>query len=242
MSTFGYVDDNDESLKSKSGGKFGLNQGFITKLEYNPNAGADGAAADAVDITVQIGEKEFRNRVYDVTRVYKDGEQIEKDNPDYAALYGAEIKQKMAVVIHSIKATGVTEEQLKTALATPPADFKGWASIVCALVPADASTRPVDVFLEYQWNIKEGQDRTYLEIPKNMKGGRFLCPSVTPVGAFTAVTDNGLKYVDNANNEHPFDRSQNYMESNKANLQTEGDEADNGGGIPSTQSADKANW
>ena len=242
MSVFGYVNDNDESLKSKSGGKFGLNQGFITKLEYNPNAGKDGAAADAVDMTIQIGEKEFRNRIYDVTgALYKGGDLVEKDEEGYQELYMAEMNQRMAVVIHTVKATGVTDEQLKTALANPPADFKGWAEIVCALVPTDFKTKSVDVFLEYQWNIKGDNDRTYLQLPQNMKGGRFLCASVAPVGSWEAKIDsNGLRYVDSANNEHPFDRSANYMDGNKAKQQIEGEEESAGAGIAST--SDKKNW
>ena len=64
---FGAVNDTDESLKSKLGGKFGLNQGNITKIEVLTNAGKDGADANAVDIFVQIGEREYRRRIYETT-------------------------------------------------------------------------------------------------------------------------------------------------------------------------------
>ena len=84
MSVFGYINDKDESLRSKSGGKFGLNQGFITKLEYNPNAGKDGTPADAVDITALIGDREYRLRIYDVTgSLYKGGTLIEPNEEGY---------------------------------------------------------------------------------------------------------------------------------------------------------------
>ena len=52
---WGFQNDNDESLKSKEGGKFGLNTAFITKFEYNDLAGKDETAVDAIDITVMIG-------------------------------------------------------------------------------------------------------------------------------------------------------------------------------------------
>jgi hypothetical protein len=237
---FGSINDNDESLKGKSGGGvFGLNQGFLTKIEFNPNAGADGAAADAVDITFMVGEREFRRRIYNVTRVYdKDGNQLtDETDPKYIKIYNQNLAQAMAVVVHAVKATGVTQQQIDTALATPPDNFADWAKIVTALVPADFEKKPIDGFLEYQWTIADDQDRTYLELPKNMKGGRFLSPSVAVVGAWTPeyqwtekddegneVQKSGLRYVDNAGNVHPFERSQNYMESNKAIQQVDGQE------------------
>lgn len=237
---FGSINDTDESLKGKSGGGvFGLNQGLLTKVEYNPNAGKDGTAGDAVDITFMVGEREFRRRIYDVTRVYdKDGNQLTDENdPEFIKIYNANITQAMAVVVHTVKATGVTQQQIDTALATPPDNFADWAKIVTALVPADFDKKPIDGFLEYQWQIADDQDRTYLELPKNMKGGYFLLPSVKPNGAWNpentwTETDedgnekslNGLRYVDGAGNVHGFVRSQNYMESNKANQQIDGQE------------------
>jgi len=64
---WGFQNDNDDSLKSKQGGKFGLNNANITKFEYNGNAGKDESPADAIDITVAIGDKEYRTRIYDIT-------------------------------------------------------------------------------------------------------------------------------------------------------------------------------
>ena len=238
---FGTINDNDESLKGKEASVvFGLNQGFLTKIEYNPNAGADNSPADAVDITFMVGDREFRRRIYDVTRVYdKNGNVLtDETSPEFIKLYNQNIMQAMAVIVHAVKATGVTQQQIDAALATPPNNFADWAKIVTSLVPAGFQEKPVDGFLEYQWNISDGQDRTFLELPKNMKGGRFLCPSVTPVGSWTAENDwiekdengkeihkSGFRYVDNAGNVHPFQRSKNYMESNKAIQQIEGQDA-----------------
>ena len=79
----------------------------------------------------------------------------------------------------------------------------------------------------YKWNIQEGNERTFLQLPKNMKGGRFLSPTIAPVGAWEEINDaDGLRYVDSAKNEHPFTRSENYMKSNKAIQQIEGEEAE----------------
>jgi hypothetical protein len=251
---FGYIDDNDKSLQSKAGGKFGLNHGFVTVLEYNPNAGADGAAADAIDITVMVDQKEFRRRIYDITGpLYdKSNNQVEPDGEGYTELYNAELKQRMALVTHVVKALGVTDQQIQQALATPPANFAEWAKIMTALPGDDSKTKPVDVFLEWEWQIGEGNTQTFLQLPKNMKGGRFLCAKVEPQGGWKEVRDEkGLRYVDAASNEHPFARSTDYINGPKGNQQKEGEETstedsgltanlDNGGGADAQPA--KASW
>ena len=115
-SAWGFQSDNDESLKSKQGGKFGLNNANITVLQFNPNAGKDGSAAEAVDITVSIGDKEFRSRIYDITGdLYKGDTMISPEDPGYNAVYNAEKAQREAVIVHAVKALGATEQQIQAA-------------------------------------------------------------------------------------------------------------------------------
>ncbi len=241
---FGYVDDTDESLKSKSGGNFGLNTPvFLTKFELNANAGADGALQDALDVTVQVEDREYRSRTYPITKVYdKDGNEItDKTSPEYVAEYNKEWKQKNAVITHILKCF-VSEDVIKQALATPLNSFGDFINVVVALLPADFNKKPLDVFLEYQWNIPDGEDKTYLQLPRNMKGGYFLCPSVTPAGAWSKVVDdNGLRYVDANGAEHPFTRDKNFMSGNKANQQIEGQEAANEA-LAGAASATEGKW
>lgn len=245
MMGFGYIDDTDESLKSKSGGVFGLNTpAFLTKFELNPNAGADGAAQDAIDITIQVEDKEFRSRIYPTTKVYdKDGNELtDKTTPEYVKAYNLDWSQKNAVIVHLLKAFR-TEEEIKAALATPLNSFADFARVVTGLLPAEAEKKVLDVFLEYQWNIGDGQDRTYLQLPRNMKGGYFVCASVTPNGAWTKVQDDkGLRYVDAQGNEHPFTRDKNFMSGNKANQQIEGEEASNAALNNAASSASEGTW
>tara|TARA_R110000868_G_scaffold364194_1_gene627032 strand:- start:789 stop:1559 length:771 start_codon:yes stop_codon:yes gene_type:complete len=224
---WGFQSDTDDSLKSKQGGKFGLNNANITKMEYNPTAGKDDAAADAIDITVSVGDKEFRTRIYDITGdLFKGDNKVAPGEAGYDDLYNTEKAQREAVVVHAVKALGVTEAQIVSALQNGGVvDFKTWAIAMCSTIGADFATRGINVFVEYQWNIGEGNTMTFLQLPKNMKGGRFLSPAIAPVGAWTEVNDSeGLRYVDAANNEHPFTRSENYMGSNKAVQQREGEE------------------
>lgn len=233
---FGNVDDTDKSLQSKGGdGKLGLNLGRITNFEFRNDAGKDNTPGNAVFITVKIGERDFTNRIYEVTRVFdKDNNAIlDEESEEFIRGYNEATKQAMAVIVHTAKAVGVTQAQLDAALAQPKASFEEWARTVIGLVQPNFATVPVDVFLEYQWNISPNQTRTFLQLPRNMKGGRFLCASVPPVGAWkeeseweemendAPVKKEGLRYVDGGGNVHPFTRSANFMESPKGTLQTD---------------------
>lgn len=226
---FGTVNDGDESLKGKSGGgKFGLNTGNITKIEFLDTAGKDNGPGNAVDVWVQIGEREYRRRLYETTgSLYgKKNVLVEPEQEGYKELYNDDMTQKMAVIVHAIKAVGVTQAQIDGAFATPVVNFADWARRITALVPAEFQKKPVDFFLEYQWEIADGQDKTYVELPKNMKGGRFLDAAVNPVGKWTEVKDDkGLHYKDDAGNIHSFDRNPSYMESKKAIQQGAGSDS-----------------
>jgi hypothetical protein len=231
---FGYVNDGDESLVSSGGGVgvFGLNTGVFTKLGYEPNAGKDGAPADAFDINIEVNGREYRTRLYDYTIVYgNNGEALTDPNTtEYIQKYNTEMTQRMAVITHAVKAAGVTDAQLQQALNIKIETFADWCKIVSSLVPQNYKTKSVHVFLEYQWSIPEGKDKTYLTLPKNMKGGRFLAPALVgnweeqTVWQMTDTEGNvqevkGLRYVYNGS-VHPFTRDQNFMESNKAIQQT----------------------
>lgn len=242
------VNDTDESLKGKSGGgKFGLNVGNVTKIEFLDNAGKDGAAANAVDIHVQIGDREYRRRLYETTGDLfgPKNTKVAPGEEGYDDLFYADMGQKIAVIKHTLKAVGVTDEQIAKVSATlDPTKIADGMKALVALAPAGFQTKPVDVFLEYQWEIAEDQDRTYPELPKNMKGGKFLIPSVTPVGKWTEVRDDkGLHYSDDTGNVHPFDRDANFMEGNKGTQQGVG--ANNAAANnlnASAESAKKSTW
>jgi len=225
---FGFVSDTDESLKTKSGGKCGLNQPvFLTKFELNENAGKDGAEQDALDINVQVVERDMMMRIYPTEKVYnKDNEEItDKSSAEYASAYNKDWTQKNALIVHILKCFR-TEEEIEKALTAKISSFSEFVKIVTSLVPDDFSTKPLDVFLEYQWEINTGQDRTFLQLPKNMKGSYFLIPMHKAEGEWETINNSdGLRYVDSkTGKEHPFTRSENYMSSYKANKQVEGEE------------------
>lgn len=224
---YGFIDDTDASLRTKQGGKFGLNAGaFLTKFELNPKSGKDGADGDALDVSVLVGEKDFNMKIYPTTKVYdkKNNELTDVNSKEYVDAFNADIQQKNAVILHLLKSVGVTEQQIRGAFAAPVDSFADFINGLVALLPADFKSKPIDIFLEYQWNISEGQDRTFLQLPKNMKGGYFAC--MAQPGVWTEEKAEGKLIYRNQNGAiHPFERDKNFMEGNKANQQIEGQDS-----------------
>lgn len=215
---YGY--QNSEDLApGKQGGKFGLNTGKVVKFEYNPNAGAGGAAQDAIDLTVQVGEKEFRHRFFPVTKAYskEGGEITDTNSAEYKEAIEKETNQLNAVLTDVVKIF-VDDATLRAALATPISSFKNYAEILQRLVQSAPNWQetPVDVFLQYQWKPSGDNNRTFLELPKNVKHGIFITKSLGE-GFKEVKTSTSLTYVNEAGVKHPFKRGEWYLASNYAN-------------------------
>ena len=216
---YGYQDSGDLA-PGKQGGKFGLNTGaFVTKFEFNANAGKDGAAGDAIDLTVQVGEREYRHRFFPITKVFakEGGEITDVSSEEYKEAFKKEVDQFNAVISDVVKCF-VSQEDLKTALATPIPTFKDFANIVTRLVQSTPNwqKKPVDVFLQYQWAPTGDNDKTYLELPKNVKHGAFIVASQGE-GFKEEKTATSLKYVKEDGTVHPFKRGEWFLESAFAN-------------------------
>lgn len=209
----------EETTSNVSGGKFGLNSGvFITKFEYNALGGANGAEQDCIDLTVQVDEKEYRTRFYPVSKVYgkEGGELTDKNSEDYKEAHKVAIQDLNARLTQVAKCF-VSVEDIKAAFATPIANFKDYATILERLVKSvpNWDKVPVDVFLEYQWKPSQGQTRTYLQLPKKIKHGDFICKSKG--SGFVENQTGSLKYVNSEGIQHLFKRSEWYMDSPFAN-------------------------
>lgn len=233
----------EEVTPGKQGGVFGLNQGvFVTKFEFNPNAGKDGTPGEAVDFTVQIQEREYMKRLFPITKVFgENGEITDTNSKEYEEGFAKEVKLLNAELTSIVEAF-VGEEAVKAALNVPIRGFKDFAMILERLVKSvpNWDKTPVDVFLQYQWAPKGDNTRTYLELPKNVKQGIYITKSDSL--NYTEVrTDTSLKYVvEDQGIEHPFKRGKWFVESAFANLTTL--ETNVGGSSMNQNQAAGTNW
>lgn len=206
---YGYVEDTPQTEQLG----FGLQAGTarLSKFEFNPNGGAEGAEQDCVDIVVSISGRDMNARTFPVTRAYDNN--VEITDPRHPEFQKA-LKVMNANIIHILK-TFVTDEAIRTALSTPITSFEQFIRTCTALLPNGYQEVPLDTFLQYEWQIREDNDRTWLRLPKNIKHGHWLCKHVPPVnGDWTEkITGGRLTYVDGSNNEHPFIRGKWFTES-----------------------------
>lgn len=211
---YGYQETDE--LAGKQGGKFGLNSGAnIIKFEYNANAGADGAAQDAIDLTVQVGEREYRKRFFPITKAWakEGGEITDKTSEAYKKSIDSQIALLNGTLTDIVKCF-VDEATLKDALSTPIASFEAFAKILQRLVQnvPNWQTKPVDVFLQYQYQPSGDNDKTYLELPKDVKQGAFICASLGS-GFVEDKTETHLRYVKEDGTQHPFKRGEWFLKS-----------------------------
>lgn len=215
---YGYKDSDD--VKPNAGGAFGLNRGAnITKFEFNPNAGAGGAAMEAIDFTVKISDKEFRLRFFPVNKVFakNGGELTDKTSQEYIDGLEKETNLFNATLTDIVRCF-VSVDELKAALNTPIADFKTYALLLQRLIHSvpNWDKKSVDVFLQYQWKPSGTNTVTFLELPKNVKHGSFICAS--PEGEYIEEkTPTHLRYVSRTGEKHPISRGDWFLKSHFAN-------------------------
>ena len=227
MGGYGFEDDENAGGMSSGSIRFGLNQGTLTltKFEWIPNGGKDGAEQEALDIefSVEGREKPIRYRKFPVVKAYdkKNGnaETTDPNNPAFK-----EAQAELSQVIVHILGCFVDKEAIRASFTSSPIkDFKDLCKRAESLLPVDFSNRPLDAFFQYQWQINGENDKTYLELPKNMKQGKFLVPGTD--NTWKEVRNNKiLKYVDVADEKivHPFQRGEWFLQSNFATQQKEG--------------------
>lgn len=220
---YGYGEETENKVSPYT---FGLNQGFrLTKFEWIPNGGKDGAEGEALEIIFEkISDPTVKRsyRQFPVTKGYdKSGNEVtDPKSKEYKEAF-SDFNGRITHILHAF----VDDAAVKAAFARPIKGFKEFCNIARSLLPgAQTPTIELDIFFQYQWSLKGDQKRAYLDMPTKRKHGAFICKSVKPVGKWTAVKvenpdDNeqyALKYVDDAGNQHPFTRNGWFMNSNFA--------------------------
>ena len=215
---YGFGDDTPKTGQSLN---FGLNQGVtrMTQFGFNPNGGANGATQEVLDVKFEIAGKEVNYRIFPVKKAFtKDN--VEITDPSHEA-FKAAVQEVNATVVHILRAF-VSLDQIKAALSVPINSFQQFCNVSALILPADYNKKRLDVFGQYQWRITGENTRTFVNLPKNVKHGRWLCASVVPQGSWKKTDVNGgLAYIDDAGNKHPFERNAWYINSAFAHVQKE---------------------
>lgn len=223
-----------EATQNDSAIHFGLNHGVANLIKFGwiPNGGKDGAEQEALEIIFNVNGREISHRQFPITKAFykedpkdKNSPQLETTDPNHEAFKLAQ-NELSQIAIHIIGCF-VDKEDIKKALSSPIRSFKDYCKVLEGLLPNDYATKPLDIFFNWQWQIKGDNNRTYLELPKKMKHGRWLAPSIEPVdGPWTkqqkanaSDSEIALRYVDGAGNVHPFKRNGWFMNSQFANQQ-----------------------
>ena len=228
---YGYA----EETVSVSPFSFGLNAGvtYLKKFEWINNAGKDGAEMEALDVVFNINGKDKNYRVFPVKKAYGKNN-VEVTDPNAPEFKDA-VKNTNARISHILKAL-LPEDFVKTSLGRPFKGFKDYCQHCMTILPKDFAERKLDIFMQFQWQISTGQNRTFLDIPTKMNQGKWLCAAVEPVGGdWKEVRKESpddkdqaaLTYVDGAGNIHPFVKTGWFVNSNYAKLQR--DESDTSG-------------
>lgn len=169
----GYGYETDEVKVSNL--SFGLNENTkMTKFQYIPNGGKDGAEQDALDIVFNINGTDKSYRMFPITKVYVKGEPVEdQSHPAFVDAF----RDFNARIIHILHAF-VEDKKIRQALARKTSDFKSYISALASVLPPDFAEKDLHIFLQYQWQPSSGQTKTYLEIPTKMKQGPWLTPAI----------------------------------------------------------------
>jgi len=221
----------DDSAPSSPSLVFGLNEKVrLTGFEKKQ----DEKGQTYLEVTFTAPNEETKSkRYYEVVTAYRDNKEI--TDPTNPAVI--EDRRKQSACITHVVSKFVDKDTFKS---MPRA--KSWEEYLDNLIKLLNDVAPnyteveLDLLAHYQWSIGKNTNRTWPEIPKNMKQGAWLCHHVEPVGSWHEVrdddaTDNGfgLKYVDDEGNTHPFTRSGWFIRSNYANIQTKEDDGEDYG-------------
>lgn len=233
----GYGYQTDDQQVATNPFVFGLNAGktFLTKFEYIPNGGKDGTEQDALDIVFNINGTDRSYRLFPIAKAFLagGGETTDPSTPEFQEAL-KDTNAKVTHILHSF----MPSEAIQAGFSKPISSFKEFVQIAMSMLPTDFATRPLDIFMQYQWQLKGDQKRAFLEIPSKMKYGKWLCPAVpgnwteqradvassivTDPKKIQEATTRALWYTDDNSNEHPFSKNGWFMLSNFANQLTAG--------------------
>jgi hypothetical protein len=215
---YGYQDDN----VPQSFMNWGLNSGTATlkRFEWIPNGGKDGAEQEALDIVFNINGTDKSARMFPVTKAFKKGtneEVTDRNAPEFKEAL-SNFNAMITHILHCYR----TSEEIKKAMSVKIGSFKEFCKVAMGLLPTDYATKKLDIFLQWQWQVGEGKEKAYLELPKKMTYGKWVVAHIP--GEWkekrhanpTKEVGEALAYLNEKGEKHPFIRSGWFMDSNFA--------------------------
>lgn len=235
-------------------GKFGKNSGAtLSQFEY-----VEGEYGPSLNISFKVADGTYKKFINPVTKVFVKGLQGEAPatHPEYAK-NKKEAEQRLTMYVNQIAEAITSQETVKEALTSaPPTDVIGYFKLMERVVKSNPQweSKPLDLFLQYQYSPRPGVNRTYLEVPKpdNLKNGALVFVVATlGLGWEENIDDRGLTYLKEGE-KHPFKRSAYFMGSPYAKMTSTGEttnssQASNQFNAPTTGTADTSattgnNW
>lgn len=223
---------------------FGLNTDCVlTKFEWIPNGGKEGAEQEALDIIFNINGTEKSYRKFPVVKAFgKNNEEITDPNAPEFKEAMQDFNSTLVHILHCF----VDNDTTKAAMNRPFNSFKEYAKVCMEILPKDFKTRPLHIFMQWGWQLGE-KERTYLEIPSKMKSGRWLSAAIPGTWKENKVENPGdqvreaLYYTNEKNEKHVFVRNGWFMNSNYAKPQRrDGGAGDSGASASSNDSTNTA--
>lgn len=175
------VDKSDilQSGGSNNGAKFGVNPFVLENISLETD---DKSSNLYISIEGSVGDRQFRHREYEVTRAYDSAGNEVTDSNDPAFQKAVDMFNSY---MNDFGCAYVGEEKYYSALTSQQFNgFSDFANFVINIIKASdtfKNNKPILIFLQFQWEPRSGQERTYLEFPKSksIKHGDFFafCPS-----------------------------------------------------------------
>lgn len=203
---------------------FGLNAGraFLTKFEWIPNGGKDGAEQEALEIIFNVNGVDKSHRQFPVTKAFLKGggETTDPKAPEFQEAFS----DFNAIITHILHAF-VDSDSIKAAMSIPISSFKQFCQVAMSIPPKNYKEIPLDIFMQWEWQLRDGQEKTYLTIPSKMKYGKWLAPAQAGIWEEHRVENpadtvrEALYYTNAEGNKHPFVKNGWFMNSNFAKQQ-----------------------
>lgn len=200
-----------------SGMKFGLNQGVkMIKFGFNPNGGKDGAPQDCLDLVFNIGGREISNRQFPITKVRDWENEVDIEDKKHP-LFVSQVNKFNAYMTQLMLCFATKEDIQETFDKEQPENFKQYCNVCLDIIGEDYAEQSLDLFTHYQWSIRPGSDRKYLELPRYTHINQGLWVISAQEGIFTKVDGGeGLKYINEDGKTHPFTRDGRWVASERA--------------------------